>query len=77
MGRLFLFREARPRGDVPDNLGFERAKDNSRKTNFPFIDYRQFDSPAKGQFEVTPKENVPAWNKTTTRKIYASYVQWG
>jgi hypothetical protein len=37
----------------------------------------QKDSSAKGQFEVTPKENVPAWNKTTTRKIYASYVQWG
>jgi hypothetical protein len=37
----------------------------------------QKDSPAKGQFEVTPKEYVPAWNKTTRRKIYANYIQWG
>jgi hypothetical protein len=28
----------------------------------------QKDSPAKGQFEVTPKEYVPAWNKTTTKR---------
>jgi hypothetical protein len=26
MGRSFLFREARPKGDVPGNLGFERER---------------------------------------------------
>jgi hypothetical protein len=27
MGWFFLFREVRPRGDVPGDLGFEKAKD--------------------------------------------------
>jgi hypothetical protein len=26
MGRSFLFRVAKPKGDVPDNLGFERKR---------------------------------------------------
>jgi hypothetical protein len=55
----------------------KRAKAKNTKMRLPFTDYCQLDSPANGQFEVTPKENVPAWNKTTTRKIYVSYVQWG
>jgi hypothetical protein len=76
-GGSFYLGRLGPGETSPVTWGFERAKANSTKTNFPLTDYRQSDSPAKGQFEVTPKENVPAWNKTTTRKIYASYVQWG
>jgi hypothetical protein len=43
MGRLFIFREARPKGDVPG--GFEREKDKRIRTNFPFTDHRQSNSP--------------------------------
>jgi hypothetical protein len=36
MGRFFLFREVRPRGDVPMTCGFEEAlKDNQTMTSFP------------------------------------------
>jgi hypothetical protein len=45
MGRLFLFREARPRGDIPGDLGFERAKDKRTRKNSPFTDHHQSDSP--------------------------------
>jgi hypothetical protein len=46
MGRFFLFREARPRGDILVTWGFERAKGNSTKTKFPLTDYHQSDSPS-------------------------------
>jgi hypothetical protein len=35
MGRFFLFREVRPRGDVPGDLGFEEAKVKRTKVKFP------------------------------------------
>jgi hypothetical protein len=35
MGWFFLFREVRPMGDVPGDLGFEEAKANKTKIRFP------------------------------------------
>jgi hypothetical protein len=35
MGWFFLSREVRPNGDVPDDLGFEKAKDYKAKISFP------------------------------------------
>jgi hypothetical protein len=35
MGRFFLFREVRPRGDVPYNLEFWRGKGLKVKVNLP------------------------------------------
>jgi len=40
MGRSFLFREARPKGDVPGNLGFERERLKRLRLFSPFTDYR-------------------------------------
>jgi hypothetical protein len=40
MGRSFLFREARPKEDVPGNLGFERERLKGLRLVYPFIDYR-------------------------------------
>jgi hypothetical protein len=76
-GGSFYLGRLGPGETSPVTWGFEEAKAKVQRQISPFTDYHQKDSPAKGQFEVTPKENVPAWNKTTTRKIYASYVQWG
>jgi hypothetical protein len=44
MGRSFLFRVAKPKGDVPGNLGFEREKAQRIKASFPFTDYSLEDS---------------------------------
>jgi hypothetical protein len=48
MGRFFLFREVRPRGDIPVTWSFEEAKVERTKVKFPL--HRsppKIDSPAK------------------------------
>jgi hypothetical protein len=39
MGRSFLFREARPKGDVLGNLGFERERLKGLRLVSLFTDY--------------------------------------
>jgi hypothetical protein len=46
-GGSFYLGRLGPGETSPVTWGFERAKANSTKTNFPLTDYRQSDSPAK------------------------------
>jgi hypothetical protein len=39
MGRSFLFREARPKGDILGKLGFERERLEGSRLVSPFTDY--------------------------------------
>jgi hypothetical protein len=75
MGRFFLFREVRPRGDIPDDQGFEEAsKDNQTMTSFPL--HRS--PPKQIVWLIANKDNqvgsLPE-NKATINLIYAGFYK--
>jgi hypothetical protein len=70
MGRSFLFRVAKPKGDVPGNLGFERKRLKGLKASFPFTDYRPEDSQVKNNH----RKGTCLRDKTTMKLVHAIVV---
>jgi hypothetical protein len=70
MGRSFLFRVAKPKGDVLDNLGLERKRLKGLKSSFPFTNY----CPEDSQMKNNHRKGTCLRDKATMKLVYAMMV---